>query len=172
VHVQSESCSSVTSYTPSQISNSAAHVPEKGPTGTGPAGCAAGGAAPKPDTPVRGPVLPPLEPGGAAPGAREPVPAGHHPDRQQRSSMCRSGSDKPRSLAGGLCRAGGSPRSLMPEVPGRMLVTKAGLPVPGRGVRSAPGPTLARARSGGARFPIDRPKHKSWWKSCARPGTV
>jgi hypothetical protein len=65
----------------SQISSSAAHVPEKGPTGTGPAGCGAGGAAPKPDTPVwgpvlpllksdtpgRGPVLPHLEPEGCSP---------------------------------------------------------------------------------------------------------
>jgi hypothetical protein len=76
----------------------------------------------QPDTPVRGPVLPALKPG----GAREPVPAGEHAERQHilpgRGSQVRVRSKWAGAWAGGLCRAGGLPQSLMPEVPAGLLV--------------------------------------------------
>jgi hypothetical protein len=103
----------------SQISSSAAHGPEKGPTGTGTVGCAAGGAAPKPDTPVRGPVLPPLEPERTSPGGQAPGPAAHI----HGSGVPSAGQVfvKP-ELGRRFSRAGGLSRSWMPAMPGSMLV--------------------------------------------------
>jgi hypothetical protein len=90
--------------------------------------------------PGRGSVLPPLELGGSCTRSSRPVPAGKAPGPEDISTV---GSSK--------CRSGSAP----PE-PGRRFVPgkrfgpvtdagqdaspKAGLPVPGRGVWSAPGP--------------------------------
>jgi hypothetical protein len=86
---------------------------------TGPAGCAAGGAAPKPDTPVRGPMLPPLEPGGSG---RDSTRSGNN--------FCGSGVLSAGPVFKKPEPAGGA---------GQDSSLKAGLPVPGRGLRSAPG---------------------------------
>jgi hypothetical protein len=76
----------------------------------------------QPDIPVRGPVLAALKPGGGSrtsPGGRAPGTAAHIAGS---GSQVRVRFKWAGTWAGGLCRAGGLPQSLMPEVPAGMLV--------------------------------------------------
>jgi hypothetical protein len=125
----------------SQFFGFAAGVPERGPAVTATTECAAGGAAPKPDTLAGGPCCRPRSRGGPAPGARDQFRREKHPDRQ---TYRWSGVPN----AGPVLHHGPEPgRRLVPGErfgpvtdAGQDASPKAGLPVPGRGVRSAPGP--------------------------------
>jgi hypothetical protein len=142
----------------SQIFSSAAHEPEKAPTGTGMAGCAAGGAASKPGTPVRGPVLPLLRLDTLARGSvLPPLEPGRCRTRSSKTSLGRKAPGPAAHIDGlGVPSAG---QVLTKPEPGRRFVPggrfvpvagaggagqdagpKAGLRIPGRGFRSAPGP--------------------------------
>jgi hypothetical protein len=77
----------------SQIFGLAGPVPEGGPAGTCPPGCAAEGAGPKPDTLAGGSCCCPWSRGGPAPGARDQSRREKHPDRQtyRRSGVSNAG---------------------------------------------------------------------------------
>jgi hypothetical protein len=100
------------------------------------------------------------------PGVKAPGPAAHNDGSGVPSAGSVSKQPEPdrRFVPGGrfapVTDAGGA---------GQDGSLRAGLPVPADECPVSTRATLARARSGGARFPIDRPMYKPRWKSCARP---